>query len=83
MKLNVASITFITAALFSLSACKDETKSETCYKSHPDETYKVYKNCLDSGEASDNCEFARRAAISFAQLGDEQTKAKFLPLMKR
>ena len=49
-----------------LSGCK-ETKSEAWYKQHPDETYVVYTQCLKDGEASDNCEFAHRAALMFAQ----------------
>lgn len=65
-----------------LSGCKEETKSERWYQEHPDETFKVYSKCLKTGEASDNCEFSRRAAISFVQIGTEEQKAKFLPLMK-
>lgn len=65
-----------------LTGCKDETKSEDWYNKHPDETFTVYSKCLKTGEASDNCEFARRAAIGFAQLGTEEQKAKFAPLMK-
>jgi hypothetical protein len=38
-------------------------------KQHPDETYAVYTQCLKDGEASDNCEFAHRAALMFAQTG--------------
>lgn len=59
-----------------LSGCK-ETKSEAWYKQHPDETYAVYTQCLKDGEASDNCEFAQRAAIVFAQIGKPRIKEKF------
>lgn len=59
-----------------LSGCK-ETKSEAWYKQHPDETYAVYRQCLKDGEASDNCEFAQRAAIMFAQIGKPGIKEKF------
>lgn len=59
-----------------LSGCK-ETKSEAWYKQHPDETYAVYTQCLKNGEASDNCEFAQRAAIMFAQIGKPGIKEKF------
>ncbi|GKM25081.1 EexN family lipoprotein [Klebsiella variicola] len=59
-----------------LSGCK-ETKSEAWYKQHPDETYAVYTQCLKDGEASDNCEFAQRAAIMFAQIGKPRIKEKF------
>lgn len=59
-----------------LSGCKD-TKSETWYKQHPDETYAVYTQCLKDGEASDNCEFAHRAALMFAQEGQPGVKEKF------
>lgn len=65
-----------------LSGCKEETKSEDWYNHHPNETFNVYSKCLKTGEASDNCEFARRAAIGFYQLGTEEQKAKFAPLMK-
>lgn len=58
----------ITSGILVLSGCK-ETKSEAWYKEHPDETYKVYTQCLMDGEASDNCEFAHRAALMFAQTG--------------
>ncbi|WP_426346109.1 EexN family lipoprotein [Cronobacter universalis] len=64
-----------------LSGCK-ETKSEAWYKQHPDETYAVYKQCLKDGEASDNCEFAQRAAIMFAQIGKPGTKEKFETLFQ-
>jgi ABC-type nitrate/sulfonate/bicarbonate transport system substrate-binding protein len=56
-----------------LSGCK-ETKSEAWYKQHPDETYAVYTQCLKDGEASDNCEFAHRAALMFAQEGQPGVK---------
>jgi len=59
-----------------LSGCK-ETKSEAWYKQHPDETYAVYTQCLKDGEASDNCEFAHRAALMFAQEGQTGVKEKF------
>ncbi|EPY9770409.1 lipoprotein [Klebsiella variicola] len=59
-----------------LSGCK-ETKSEAWYKQHPDETYAVYTQCLKDGEASDNCEFAQRAAIMLAQIGKPGIKEKF------
>lgn len=47
------------------------------YKQHPDETYAVYTQCLKDGEASDNCEFAHRAALMFAQEGQPGVKEKF------
>ncbi|HBW8003299.1 TPA: EexN family lipoprotein [Klebsiella pneumoniae] len=64
-----------------LSGCK-ETKSEAWYKQHPDETYAVYTQCLKDSEASDNCEFAQRAAIMFAQIGKPGTKEKFETLFQ-
>lgn len=66
-----------------LVGCTEEVKSERWYKEHPKETYQVYKKCLDTGEHSENCQNARRGAITFAQLGDDETKALFDPLMKR
>ncbi|EHK0946970.1 EexN family lipoprotein [Citrobacter farmeri] len=65
-----------------LSGCK-ETKSEAWYKQHPDETYAVYTQCLKEGEASDNCEFAQRAAIMFAQIGKPGIKEKFEILFQK
>ncbi|HFP9391540.1 TPA: EexN family lipoprotein [Raoultella ornithinolytica] len=65
-----------------LSGCK-ETKSEAWYKQHPDETYAVYTQCLKEGEASDNCEFAQRAAIMFAQIGKPGIKEKFETLFQQ
>ncbi|HCI6736227.1 TPA: EexN family lipoprotein [Klebsiella quasipneumoniae subsp. quasipneumoniae] len=65
-----------------LSGCKD-TKSEAWYKQHPDETYAVYTQCLKEGEASDNCEFAQRAAIMFAQIGKPGIKEKFETLFQQ
>lgn len=65
-----------------LSGCK-ETKSEAWYKRHPDETYAVYTQCLKEGEASDNCEFAQRAAIMFAQIGKAGIKEKFETLFQQ
>ncbi|HGY2281750.1 TPA: EexN family lipoprotein [Citrobacter braakii] len=59
-----------------LPGCK-ESKSEAWYKQHPDETYKVYTQCIKDGEASDNCEFAHRAALMFAQTGKPGIKQKF------
>lgn len=65
-----------------LSGCK-ETKSEAWYKQHPDETYNVYTQCLKEGETSDNCEFAHRAAIMFAQTGKPGIKEKFESLFQQ
>lgn len=65
-----------------LSGCK-ETKSEAWYKQHPDETYNVYTQCLKEGETSDNCEFAHRAAIMFAQTGKPGIKEKFEALFQQ
>ncbi|WP_413724161.1 EexN family lipoprotein [Sodalis sp. RH16] len=67
---------YILSGVILLSGCK-ETKSEAWYKQHPDETYAVYTQCLKDGEASDNCEFAQRAAIMFAQIGKPGIKEKF------
>ncbi|HCA9524871.1 TPA: EexN family lipoprotein [Klebsiella variicola subsp. variicola] len=66
----------ILSGVILLSGCK-ETKSEAWYKQHPDETYAVYTQCLKEGEASDNCEFAQRAAIMFAQIAKPGIKEKF------
>ncbi|HDX9051768.1 TPA: EexN family lipoprotein [Yersinia enterocolitica] len=60
-----------------LAGCKEEAKTYAWYKDHPDETYNVYKKCLETGEASLNCEGARRAAIAFARGGDKDLEQKF------
>ncbi|ESL99164.1 MULTISPECIES: EexN family lipoprotein [Enterobacteriaceae] len=72
----------ILSSVIVLSGCK-ETKSEAWYKQHPDETYAVYTQCLKDGEASDNCEFAHRAAIMFAQIGKPRIKEKFETLFQQ
>lgn len=82
-KLILLTLVATSAAL--LTGCKEEAKSESWYKQdeHKQETYQVYKKCLETGEDSDNCQNARRGAITFAQLGDDETKALFKPLMRR
>lgn len=72
----------ITSGILVLSGCK-ETKSEAWYKEHPDETYKVYTQCLMDDEASDNCEFAHRAALMFAQTGKPGIREKFETLFQQ
>lgn len=72
----------IMSGILVLSGCK-ETKSEAWYKEHPDETYKVYTQCLMDGEASDNCEFAHRAALMFAQTGKPGIREKFETLFQQ
>lgn len=74
-------LALVTSAAF-LAGCKEEAKSEAWYKQdeHKQETYTVYKKCLETGEVSLNCENARRGAIKFMKLGDESTKALFKPL---
>ncbi|XQS17080.1 EexN family lipoprotein [Citrobacter telavivensis] len=69
------------ASFFILSGC-EEIRSEAWYKQHPDETYEVYMQCLKDGEASDNCEFAQRAAIMYAQIGKPEIKEKFEALFQ-
>ncbi len=73
---------FVASGVIALSGCK-ETKSEAWYKQHPDETYTVYTQCLKDGEASDNCEFAHRAAIMYAQIGKPGIKEKFEVLFQQ
>ena len=72
----------ITTSMFILTGCKDD-KSESWYKEHPDETYQVYSQCLKDGEDSNNCEFSRRAAIMFAQIGKPGVKEKFVELFEQ
>lgn len=68
-----------------ISGCKEEDKSEAWYKQHPDETYKVYKKCLETGSNSDNCDAAHHAALGFANpLGNsKETSDKFTELLKK
>ncbi|EHM4620433.1 EexN family lipoprotein [Salmonella enterica] len=79
--------TFIASVVVSsvlLSGCKEETKSIEWYKHHPNETYEVYSKCKESGDASPNCEFARRAARYFISAGDdEKQQEKFRELYDR
>lgn len=75
-------ILWAVSCAIALSGCK-ETKSEAWYKQHPDETYEVYTQCLKDGEASDNCEFAHRAALMFAQIGKPGIKEKFETLFQQ
>ncbi|EMX1684492.1 EexN family lipoprotein [Escherichia coli] len=65
------------------SGCKDEEKSYSWYGSHPDETYDVYTNCLKDGDASDNCDNARQAAIKFAhEEGYRNEEGRFTKIFK-
>ncbi|WP_049855384.1 EexN family lipoprotein [Dickeya fangzhongdai] len=80
--LKLVSILCVISAIITLSGCK-ETRSEAWYKEHPDETYQVYTQCLKDGEASDNCEFAHRAALMFAQTGKPGIKEKFETLFQQ
>jgi hypothetical protein len=67
----------LVASVALLAGCEEETKTYAWYKDHPDETYTVYKKCLETGEASLNCEGARRAAIAFGRGGDKDLEQKF------
>ncbi|MZG45528.1 EexN family lipoprotein [Dickeya dianthicola] len=80
--LKPVSILCVISAIITLSGCK-ETRSEAWYKEHPDETYQVYTQCLKDGEASDNCKFAHRAALVFAQTGKPGIKEKFETLFQQ
>jgi hypothetical protein len=74
----VASVIIITT----MTGCKEQ-KSEAWYKSHPNETYETYSECLESGEASDNCEFSYRAALMFARSSNPDVNQKFIDLFKK
>ena len=74
--MNILPIVLITGSIFVLSACKEE-KSEAWYKQHPEDTYKTYSQCLKDGEASNDCEFAHRAALMFAHQGKSDFKELF------
>ncbi|WP_072051755.1 EexN family lipoprotein [Raoultella terrigena] len=71
-------VVLITVSVLLLSGCKD-VKSESWYKQHPKETYSTYSQCLKDGEASDNCEFAYRAALMFAH----EKKSEFIELFEQ
>ena len=66
-----------------LAGCKEEAKSYDWYSSHPKETYTVYSECVKTGEASLNCEGARRAALAFSRGEDEELVQKFTPLINK
>lgn len=70
-----------TAAL--LAGCKEEAKTYAWYSEHPDETYTVYSKCLKTGEASLNCEGARRAALAFSRGEDKDLVQRFTPLINK
>lgn len=71
----------VLASILTLTGCKEE-KSEAWYKKHPDETYATYSQCLKDGEASNNCEFAMRAALMFSHSGQPLVKEKFVKLFE-
>lgn len=81
MKTIILSALITSIAL--LAGCKDEAKTYAWYKEHPKETYSVYSDCLKTGEASLNCEGARRAAISFARGQDKELERIFAPLFHK
>jgi len=78
---------FILLALVTFSAllagCKEEAKTYAWYKEHPKETYTVYTECVKTGEASLNCESARRAALAFSRGEDKDLVQKFTPLINK
>lgn len=69
---------------FLMSGCKEEEKSEAWYQKHPDETYKVYKKCLETGSNSDNCDAAYHASVNFSNelLYPKEVSDKFTELLK-
>lgn len=79
MKKIILSALVISAGL--LAGCKDEAKTYAWYKEHPEETYSVYTECVKTGEASLNCEGARRAALAFSRGEDKDLVQKFTPLI--
>lgn len=66
-----------------LAGCKEEAKTYAWYKEHPKETYTVYSECVKTGEASLNCEGARRAALAFSRGEDKELVQKFTPLINK
>lgn len=80
---KIITVGIVSIAVGFLSGCKDDPKSESWFKDHPEDTFNVYKKCIDSGELSQNCENARKAAISFARSGNAELESKFLPLMRK
>lgn len=66
-----------------LAGCKEEAKTFAWYKEHPKETYTVYSECVKTGEASLNCEGARRAALAFSRGEDKDLVQKFTPLINK
>lgn len=82
MKKTFISVIILASAIS--SGCKEEAKSYAWYSEHPDETYDVYSDCLDSGEASLNCDGARRAAIKFShEEGYRNEEGRFTKLFKK
>lgn len=81
MKNSMLLIMVTSAAL--LIGCGEEAKSYAWYSEHPEETYTVYSKCIKTGEASINCEGARRAALAFSRGKDEDLVQRFTPLVNK
>lgn len=75
-------VSLVTATAL-LTGCKEDAKTYAWYKEHPDDTYTVYAKCLKTGEASLNCESARRAALAFSRGENKDLEQKFTALMNK
>ncbi|EKL4969415.1 EexN family lipoprotein [Escherichia coli] len=55
----IATFTLFLMAL--VAGCKEETKSVDWWVSHPKETTEKYKDCIKTGEDTDNCTNVKQA----------------------
>ncbi|EJJ8281100.1 TPA: EexN family lipoprotein [Proteus mirabilis] len=56
----------VVVSFFALTGCQEETKSVDWWTSHPKETTEKYKECMKTGEDTDNCKNVKRAALNIA-----------------
>lgn len=51
----------VVVSFFVLTGCQEETKSVDWWVSHPKEATEKYKECIKTGEDTDNCKNVKRA----------------------
>lgn len=57
----------LTVSAISLTGCKEEAKTQQWYKAHPDEMNRVWKECKESGDDTQNCRNAIDAHFQVQQ----------------
>ncbi|MGK4380350.1 EexN family lipoprotein [Cedecea davisae] len=66
--MRLLTLSFLSILFLIICGCRDETKTTQWYKDHPDELKTVYKKCLKTGDASENCKNANEAHFQIQQL---------------